>query len=106
MIGIRFDMEGQPGHEDLCMAFNTLMARRVRAALLGEGFDKDEASRLAESITFDLAVMFDQDGIAVNGKRFGLVLSFRDAAGQAVPIEGRFDLHDYAASVLEFDDYG
>ncbi|MEM6356854.1 MAG: hypothetical protein AAF844_14370 [Pseudomonadota bacterium] len=98
-------LDRRPGHEDLCMAFNTLIARDIRDMFVAKGMSRQEASRAAEDAAFAVAMVFDQGKLNGGCSDFQPRLSFVDSAGSAVPVEGKFDLHDYAAAVLEFDDY-
>ncbi|MEM6943455.1 MAG: hypothetical protein AAF565_06855 [Pseudomonadota bacterium] len=98
-------MAKRPGHEDLCMAFNTLVARDVRDMLLSSGVAEKSAVEIAEKAAFAVATVFDAGTVHGAGEQFRPRLSFVDAKGSALPVEGSFDLHDYAAGVLQFDDY-
>ncbi len=104
-MSISYTIDGEPEHEELAISFNTLVALRLQSSLRAAGLDEERAMDLAESLTFDLAMVFDQEFIRINGKKYKPRVLFVEKDGNALPGAAEFDfLHEYAASPLDDTD--
>ncbi|WP_457646255.1 hypothetical protein [Profundibacter sp.] len=101
-MSIAYKMDHEPEHEGLSISFNTLVALSLQKSLIAEGIDKEKARFLAENLTFDIAMVFDNEFIQVNGEKFLPRVSFVNENGEMVPGAADFDfLHEYAATPLD-----
>ncbi len=99
---VEFDMDGEPDHENLAIAFNSMVALEIMDVLKAEEIPYLEAQNLADTAAFALAILFDQHTIAVNGKTYRPRVCFVSEDGEALPGAAEFDhLHEYAAGALD-----
>lgn len=99
---VEFEMDGDPTHENLAIAFNEMVALEIMDVLKAEDIPYYEAQNLADSATFALAILFDQNSIVVNGKRYQPRVCFVAEDGDVLPGAAGFGhLHEYAAGALD-----
>lgn len=100
---MRVAMKNKVDHENMALLFNVALAGQLRQSLLRGGLETSEVWPFVESAVFDLAMLFDQGTIEVNGRVFRPRISFVSEEGNALPGSESFDhLHDYGA--VEEDD--
>ncbi len=91
-----------PSHSDLSIALAGMMARVAKRTLAAKGVEASDSTPLAESLSEDMAWVFTEGGIRVNGKFYRPTVQFVAEDGEPVPTEA-FPLHGYARDSLKFD---
>jgi len=100
---LRLDIntDGDPDHENLAILMNLAIAAQLKQSLTSAGVLPSKAWPLVETAVFELAIVFDQGKIVVNGKAFSPKIAFVDNDGRMLPGALKFNrLHEYA-SVFE-----
>lgn len=92
-----------PSHSDLSIALAGMMARVAKRTLADGGLRTAETTPLAERLSEDMAWVFTEGGIRINGKSYRPTVQFVAEDGQPVPAEA-FPLHGYARDSLKFAD--
>lgn len=100
---LELTMPTEPDHEHLAMLFNYVIAAQLRSSLNYSGIPESEVWKIVDPLVFDIAMLFDDGVIQVNGKNYKMRLAFVDEKGNLLPDAAEFShLHEYA--VVEEDE--